>query len=168
MELVLLADQPEAIPQIAKWYSDEWGYISSDNNTNDASRSTHALEAKLTGYLNRDKLPLILLAVEKDNDGKKRIIAAAQLRFQEMTTYPETSHWLGGVYVDKAHRGKSVAQKLINGILALAKIYGVKELYLQTEDHSGGLYKRMGWESVEQVTYHNIDVLVMKLDIDQI
>ncbi|AQS35279.1 acetyltransferase (GNAT) family protein [Shewanella psychrophila] len=158
MELVLLADKPEAIPQIAKWYSDEWGYIS-----NDSSRSTSALETKLNGYLNTDKLPLVLLATVNN-----QVVATAQLRFQEMTTYPKTSHWLGGVYVDKAHRGKSVAQTLINGILDLANKHGVNELYLQTEDHSGGLYKKMGWKAVEQVTYHGVDVLVMKLKVNDV
>ena len=157
MELVLLADKPKAIPQIAKWYSDEWGYIS-----NDSSRSTSALETKLNGYLNTDKLPLMLLATVNN-----QVIATAQLRFQEMTTYPETSHWLGGVYVDKAHRGKAIGQSLINGILDLARRHQVSELYLQTEDHSGGLYKKMGWKAVEQVTYHGVKVLVMKLKVNE-
>ncbi|MPY26397.1 GNAT family N-acetyltransferase [Shewanella psychropiezotolerans] len=157
MELVLLADKPKAIPQIAKWYSDEWGHIS-----NDSSRSTSALETKLNGYLNTDKLPLMLLATVNN-----QMVATAQLRFQEMTTYPETSHWLGGVYVDKAHRGKAIGQSLINGILDLARRHQVSELYLQTEDHSGGLYKKMGWKAVEQVTYHGVKVLVMKLKVNE-
>ena len=168
MELVLLADKPDTIPQIAKWYSDEWGHLTSDKSADDSSRSTHALESKLMDYLNRDQLPLILLATDQDEDGGTRVIATAQLRFQEMTSYPETSHWLGGVYVDKAHRGKSVAQTLINGILDLANKHGVNELYLQTEDHSGGLYKKMGWKAVERVLYHGVDVLVMKLKVNDV
>ncbi len=169
MELVLLADKPEAIPQIAKWYNDEWGTSTLNKGADGSSRSTHALEDKLKNHLNRNKLPLILLATGQgqDEDGGTRIIAAAQLRFQEMTTYPETSHWLGGVYVDKAHRGNGVAQTLINGILDLARQHQVSELYLQTEDHSGGLYKNMGWKAVEQVNYHGVDVLVMKLKVSK-
>ena len=167
MELVLLADKPEAIPQLAKWYNDEWGTATLNKGADDSSRSTQALEDKLKDYLNRDKLPLILLATDQDEDGGTRVIAAAQLRFQEMTTYPETSHWLGGVYVDKAHRGKAIGQSLINGILDLARQHQVSELYLQTEDHSGGLYKKMGWKAVEQLTYHGVKVLVMKLKVNE-
>lgn len=162
MELMLLANRPEAIPQVAKWYRDEWGYI-----TDDDSRSTLTLETKLEDYLNLNTLPLILLATNKDNSGDTQVIAAAQLRFQEMSTYPESSHWLGGVYVDRNYRGNAVAQKLISGILQLAKQHGVKELYLQTEDHTGGLYKRMGWKNIERVNYHNVDVLVMKLTLTE-
>ncbi|BAJ00020.1 GNAT family N-acetyltransferase [Shewanella violacea] len=166
MELVLLADKPEAIPQIAKWYNDEWGTPTLNQGANDSSRSTLTLESKLKDYLNRDKLPQILLATHQDEGCGTQVIASAQLRFQEMTTYPETSHWLGGVYVDKAHRGKAIGQCLINGILDLARQHQVSELYLQTEDHSGGLYKKMGWKAVEQVTYHGVKVLVMKLKLN--
>lgn len=157
IELALLADKPDAIPQIAKWYSDEWGYIATDD-----SRSTAALESKLKDYLNRDTLPLILLASIKEG-GHSKVIAAAQLRFQEMTTYPVTSHWLGGVYVNADYRGRAVGQTLLTAIIDIAKQQKITELYLQTEDHSGGLYKKMGWQPIEQVKYHNVEVLVMKL-----
>lgn len=167
MELVLLADKPEAIPLLAKWYNDEWGTSTLNEGADDSSRSTQVLEDKLKEYLNRDKLPLILLATLRDSDGNNQTIATAQLRFQEMTSYPETSHWLGGVYVDKAHRGKAVGQCLIKGILDLARQHQVSELYLQTEDHSGGLYERMGWKAVEQVAYHGMKVLVMKLKLNE-
>ncbi|WP_232504309.1 hypothetical protein [Shewanella benthica] len=47
MELVLLADKPEAIPQLAKWYNDEWGTATLNKEADDSSRSTQALEDKL-------------------------------------------------------------------------------------------------------------------------
>ncbi|MCL1125359.1 GNAT family N-acetyltransferase [Shewanella surugensis] len=150
MELHLLADKAEYIPKIAKWYSDEWGDIGE-------SRSTKALELKLTDYLNRNKLPMIVLAMEKD-----KLLGAAQLKFHEMSIYPDKEHWLGGVYIDKPYRGQGIAKQLIDKVIALAKHYQVSHLYLQTEDHSGGLYAQSGWQSIERVNYKNVDVLVMK------
>nr|WP_299010698.1 GNAT family N-acetyltransferase [uncultured Shewanella sp.] len=150
MELHLLADKPEFIPQIAKWYSDEWGYIGT-------GRNTEALELKLADYLNRDTLPLIVLIIENDI-----LLGAAQLKFREMDIYPEKEHWLGGVYIDKPYRGQGIATRLINQVIKLAKQHQVCHLYLQTEDHSGGLYTQLGWQAIEQVNYKNVDVLVME------
>ncbi len=153
MQLFLLSEIPETIAQIAKWYSDEWGYIGE-------GRSTKELELKLNDYLNDDKLPLIIVAVDKG-----RLVAAAQLRFHEMEIYPDREHWLGGVYVEASSRGQGVAEKLIEAIIDKARTLGVESINLQTEDMSGGLYKKLGWQAVEQVTYHGIKVLVMEKSI---
>ncbi|MGS0683188.1 GNAT family N-acetyltransferase [Shewanella sp. 125m-7] len=150
MKFILLADNPSALPLIAKWYSDEWGYIGEGRNTKE-------LELKLKDYLNHDKLPLIILA----QDGNE-LMGAAQLRYHEMDIYPEREHWLGGVYVDAKYRGKGVAQALINAVIAKAKTLGVNSINLQTEELSGGLYASLGWQAVEQVIYHGIKVLVME------
>lgn len=158
MELHLLADKPKFIPKIAKWYSDEWGYIGeSIGKSLDTDPSKKALEAKLTDYLNHDTLPLIVLIIENDI-----LLGAAQLKFREMDIYPEKEHWLGGVYIDKPYRGQGIATRLINQIIELAKQHRVSHLYLQTEDHSGGLYTKLGWQAIEQVNYKNVDVLVME------
>ncbi len=79
-----------------------------------------------------------------------------------MDIYPEREHWLGGVYVTSEHRGKSIAQALVSAIIDKAKTLGVNSINLQTEDFTGGLYTRLGWQPVEQVTYHGIKVQVME------
>ncbi|MEM6344916.1 MAG: GNAT family N-acetyltransferase [Bacteroidota bacterium] len=150
MELFLLADRPEAIPVLARWYYAQWGYEVPEN-------SVVKEEEKLTQFLNRDKLPLSLVAYEGSN-----LIGGAQLKFYEMSIYPEKEHWLGAVYVAPEFRGRGIAAKMIKRILELAKHYQVPNLYLQTEHLDGGLYARMGWEPEEQVIYEGVEVLVMK------
>jgi len=150
MKLTLLADNHHAIPTIAQWYSDEWGYIGE-------GRSTVELELKLGDYLNHSKLPLIILA---QTEGK--LMGAAQLRSHEMDIYPDRQHWLGGVYVAPAFRGVGVGKALVEAIIEKAKLLGVNSINLQTEEMSGGLYSALGWQAVEQVNYHGIDVLVME------
>jgi len=149
MRFVLLADNTSALPQIAQWYSDEWSHIGD-------GRTTDALELKLQAYLNRNKLPLMVLTKERET-----LIAVAQLRYQEMDIYPADSHWIGGVYVAQTHRGRGIAQRLLENIISIARKQGITRLYLQTEDKTGGLYARMGWTAIEEVTYHGVDVLVM-------
>ena len=158
MDINLLNDKPDFIPQIAKWYNSEWGDI--DDGSGLQNRDTAALEIKLADYLNSDTVPLMLVATKNSE-----LVAAAQLRFQENKTYPENSHWLGGVYVSEPHRGNGTAQTLIEAIVTKAKQLNVHRLYLQTEDLSGGLYKKMGWKAVEEVKYCGIDLLIMQRDL---
>ncbi len=160
MDINLLHDKPDFIPQIAKWYNSQWGDI--DDGAGLQSRDTAALEIKLADYLNIDTVPLMLVATKN-----RELVAAAQLRFQENKTYPENTHWLGGVYVSKPHRGNGTARTLIESILSKAKQLGIQQLYLQTEDLSGGLYKKMGWQAVEEVKYCGVHVLIMQLDLSE-
>lgn len=150
MDLVLLADRPQAIPILAKWYFEEWGH---EVNENTVGKEI----SKLEQFLHRDKLPLSVVAMEGDE-----LVGAAQLKFREMSIYPDKEHWLGAVYVASSHRGKGIAAAIIQKTLSLAKQHRIPELFLQTEHLDGGLYKRLGWEPIEQITYDGIEVLVMK------
>jgi len=153
MKLVFLAEYQEAIPVIANWYYSEWGYLSEDS-------SLSKVENKLHEYLNTDKIPLIVLAIENDE-----VIGASQLKFHEMDIYPDKAHWLGGVYVAKEHRGKGIAEKIIKHIISIAMSLGVRKLNLQTQRPDGGLYTKLGWQAIDNVNYCGIDVLVMEKDI---
>jgi hypothetical protein len=82
MQLRFLADHEQAIPIVANWYRQEWGHLEQGNTVQIAAQ-------RLRDYLNKDKLPLIILAVE---DGE--VLGAAQLKYREMDIYPEKEHWL--------------------------------------------------------------------------
>lgn len=150
MEFMFLADREEEVNTIAQWYFSEWGRLS-------PSATVTFFTEQLSRYLNRDAVPLVIMAVENDV-----VIGAAQLKYREMKIYPDKEHWLGGVYVTEQHRGKGVAAALINEVEAVAIRLGVTELHLQTEQLTGGLYARLGWQPLEQVNYHDTDVLVMR------
>jgi len=102
------------------------------------------------------------MIVAKDGE---EILGTAQLKFREMSIYPKKEHWLGGVYVAKAHRGKGIAEQIILEIIVQARKLDVRTLYLQTENLTGGLYRRMGWRPVEQVYFDGRDVLVLEKSI---
>lgn len=153
MKLEYLADHPELLPTVAQWYFEEWGYLSEEKTLEQDIQ-------RLQIYQNKDKVPLMLLAIQ---DGE--LLGAAQLKFREMSIYPEKEHWVGGVYVAEAHRGKGIARQILVALIAIAKSLKIETLYLQTEHLDGGLYGRMGWMPIEQVNYRGIDVLVMKKSI---
>ena len=154
MDFVFLTERPDALPAIAAWYFDAWGHRRPGMTLADAREG-------LQDYLNRDKLPLMLLAVEGDE-----LIGAAQLKYREMSIYPDREHWLGGVYVADAYRGRRIASQLVERVVALARGFRVETLHLQTVREDGGLYARLGWQACEQVRYKGEDVLVMSRDID--
>jgi len=150
MELVFLTDRQEALATIASWYFDEWGHLGKGTTMEKVTEDLHS-------YLNKEQIPLIVLAVEGDE-----ILGAAQLKYREMDIYPEKEHWLGGVFVSSEYRGKKIASKIVIKLLSIAESLNVKSLYLQTENLNGGLYSLLGWQPLEQVNYHGVDVLVME------
>ena len=150
MNFIFLADRQQAIPAIAAWYFHQWGHIMEEN-------SVEKISSKLLKYLNRDKIPLMVLAVQGDE-----IFGVAELKYREMDIYPEKEHWIGGVFVPPKHGGKGVATGIVNKVIKIAKSLGVVTLHLQTEKLDGGLYARLGWKGFEQVNYRGVEVLVME------
>lgn len=154
MEFEYLAKNKNFIPTVAKWYFDEWGHLSKINTLDKSIENVKT-------YLNKDKIPLMILAIENGEP-----TGVAQLKYQEMSIYPEKEHWLGGVYVPNSHRGKGIATQVVQKIIDKAKDMNVQTLFLQTENLTGGLYQKMGWIPIEQVYYDGVDVLVMRKNLN--
>ncbi|MEL6381311.1 MAG: GNAT family N-acetyltransferase [Cyanobacteria bacterium J06626_18] len=150
MDFCFLADRVDAIPTVASWYFTEWGYAVEGN-------TVAATCDRLRGRLNRDRLPLHLLAVDATN-----VLGVAQLKIREMAIYPDREYWLGGVYISSESRGQGVGSALVTRITDMARSLGIQHLSLQTKRLDGGLYARLGWQPVEQVNYHDKEVLVME------
>jgi GNAT superfamily N-acetyltransferase len=155
VDFEFLTDCPSALPTIAKWYFEQWGHTVPGDSLEGAI-------TRMQGYLNLGQLPLIVTAID---DGE--VIGAAQLKFREMSIYPEREHWLGGVYIRSSHRRFGVASRLVSRSLEIARSFNVDSLFLQTERLDGGLYARLGWEPREQVTYKGVRVLVMERSLSE-
>lgn len=155
MELDLLYNNKEAIPEIASWYHAEWGYLTPGSSLSDVERS-------LQKYTNPDKVPLIVVAKNGDD-----ICGAVQLKFHEMDIYPEKEHWLGGVFVKHSYRDNGLAKIIITKALEHASQLGIENLHLQTLRQDGGLYAELGWQPIETVNYKGEEVLVMVKNVVQ-
>lgn len=153
MKFEFLADRPDAINLVAQWYYDEWAY---DN----PQASPASIAQKLSSGLNRDRVPLLLLATDS-----YKVVAAVELKYREMDIYPDRVHWLGGLYVTPDYRGHGLGVQLVAHALKLAEEFGISKLYLQTEKLDGGIYTGLGWRPLERVNNKGINVLVMEIDI---
>jgi len=150
MEFSYLKHKPEFIPKIANWYFEQWGYLME-------IPSVEVIKDRLQTQLNSNKIPLVLLLVENEE-----LLGTCQLKYHEMDIYPDKEHWLGGVYICDKQRGKGLAKKMVIKAKNIAKSLGVKVLYLQTENLSGGIYAQLGWQPIEQITNKGEQVLVMQ------
>lgn len=149
IEFLLLADEPSAADIVASWYFEQW--------CRDTGRYTQEqVLAKVLAATNRDQAPMLILARLN-----QELVGAAELKIREMELYPDYEFWLGGVYVAEQARGYGVASALVKEALARARTAGIKQLYLQTEDLTRGLYARHGFVPVAQVEYKGLNVLVM-------
>ena len=91
MEFVLLADRPDAIPTVARWYFDQWGRRVAGNSYEQTCE-------RLKEKLNRDCLPLPVLVVDGD-----AVLGTAQLKIREMSIYrsiTETQQTVPFFYLD--------------------------------------------------------------------
>lgn len=79
---------------------------------------------------------------------------------QDMTTRPDLSPWLAGVYVSREHRRRGIATSLITRIEAEARSLGSSVLYLYTES-AQSLYGHLGWSAIEHCMYQGVDVAIM-------
>ncbi len=154
MKFDFLANHPQFVPTVARWYFDQWGYKTANNSYDQTL-------ARLQKNLSFDQPPLAIVGLE--NDIPK---AAAQLKIREMTIFPEREFWLGSVYVAEEVRGHGVGEMLVEHALERAHSLGIKTLYLYTSNLSGGLYARKGFLPVEQVYYDGKEVLVMQKELN--
>jgi N-acetylglutamate synthase-like GNAT family acetyltransferase len=148
IELSYLVDYPEFCEQLAVWLHAEWGWFT-PGSTLEARRQ------KLCAHLNRDELPLAVVAHERGT-----LLGTAALRAQDMDTRRELTPWMASVYVTPSARTLGIGTRLVARIEREAFRLGFGTLYLVTFDKAS-YYARRGWLSLERTLYRNEPVVVM-------
>lgn len=150
-----LADCPNAVPILAEWLFDEWGYRSADG-------TVQGIIETLNRRLNRDRLPMALVAIEQG-----RPLGTASLRFREVAIRPHYEHWLGTIYVHRPFREKGVGSMLINAAIREAAKLGIDDLYLYTRrTETENWYAKLGWVALERPTYRGSPAVIMRRNVD--
>lgn len=149
MEFEYLADHPGVVPKVIAWWRTEWGpRMGSD---------VESLESQLLDSLSKTQLPIHVLATINGE-----AVGTAVLKMQEVAElFPDYQYWLGSVFVAENYRGSHIASELSLKIIELARQKGLPHLYLQTQDLTGGLYARLGWEPVQEFNYKDEQTLLM-------
>lgn len=153
-DFVPLAERPDAVPQVARWWCEERGL----------PRRHESLEAYLCelASLKACDFPFHLLAL-----GAGNVLGVATLKDRNdlHELFPDSRYWLSGVYVAPAHRGRGVATALCLKMVDIAKTKGAARLHLTTEALDGGLYAKLGWRPVRRIHVEGDGLLVMARDV---
>ena len=152
MKLEFLVDRPEALPTIARWHHAEWGHYS-------AERTVETMSERLRGHMNRDRIPLTVVAHEGD-----LAVGTAGLVECDMKTRRHLTPWLADVVVHPERRNAGIGTRVVEFTLERARELGVRRLYLFTPDRES-FYARMGWSVLERTEYRGELVVVMQIDL---
>lgn len=148
MQIEYLADHPEALPLLAEWQHQEWGYIRPGD-------TIEKRRARLERFSQRDRIPLTVIALE---DGE--VLGSASLIEHDMETRMELTPWMAGVFVGEKYRRRGTGAELVRRIMVEAGRFRVPLLYLYTV-HSEKWYASLGWTLFERTSYKKQSVVIM-------
>lgn len=153
MHISLLAQQPQFLDAVTQMLHREW---SDFPNWRDAA----VIQQRLQARNHAEAKTLTLVATKSDGE----LMATASIIHYELSDIVEREFWLGEVITATEHRGKGLASALVTRLIAEARLRGITALWLYTPDQQA-LYRRFGWQDVEQRVMADEDVTVMVLKI---
>lgn len=149
LTISFLADCPAFLPTVSAWVFGEWGEHMPGLTVEDLTRV-------FSGHLNRDRIPLTLVAFW---DGQPA--GTASIYLHDMDIRPRLSPWLAAVYVAPHYRKQGIGSGLVKAIENMARRLQIERLYLFTPDQEH-FYDRLGWSMLERLEYRNQNVVVME------
>ncbi len=150
MHIEPLANYPEAIPTLARWFNDEWPY---------ENRSLDARETQLRENLNRDRSPITWVARE---GGETIGTVSLDLADLPLPDYAQLTPWLASLYVIPPARGRGVGSALVNQLLEFARSHSLATLYLWTPGPTK-LYERCGWKTFNTAVFAGHPIALMRI-----
>jgi len=145
-----LADVPDLLPSLVAWFESEWEVYY-------GPRGPGAAEAHLREAMNRDVLPLGLVAVSDDGAPLGTISLRESSRFHE-----EWGPWGSAFLVDPTRRGQGVGTALVAALEQEARRLGFPWLYMATDS---GIVERRGWRAVDSAKSLRRKITVYKIDL---
>ena len=158
VSIELLADHPEILEDLERWFVEEWEPYYGVEGPGDAR--TDLLEC-----CRRDELPLALVAFD---DGV--VCGTAALRRRSVSTHEHLTPWLAAVLVRPEYRGRGIGEALVEAIEGRAREFGFHELYVGTSvpeasERRGGdpeFYLKRGWKLIDSSPYFAGDVAILR------
>ena len=144
-----LARHPEYVPLVIRWWHSVWNKrMGSD---------FRELEIYLHRLLAKRNFPLHLLAFIDEQP-----VAVAALKLHELESlFPHHRYWLGSVFVSPDFRGQKLGSTIVRHMEEVARERHLPQLYLQTQNLSGGLYESLGWEPLQRLEVCGEETLLM-------
>ncbi|WP_136246948.1 GNAT family N-acetyltransferase [Halomonas borealis] len=137
------------VATLAGWAHEAWGHLH-------PGRGRAAAIASLRAECGASGVPSVFAAMEDE-----RPVGMASLVVDDMNDRASLTPWLASVYVLPEWRGRGVATALVRRVEDEARDHGHGLFYLYTPDQQS-LYRRLGWQAVEEREYHGETVTIMR------
>ena len=118
--------------------------------------ASDVIDRLLTPSLQRDALPLTLVAVEGDT-----VVGTIALRHDSITTHRHLGPWLAALHVLQPFRGRGIGTLLIRHAEREAARLGYTTLYAGS-GRAASLFTRLGWQAIERVAYCGSPLLILR------
>jgi GNAT superfamily N-acetyltransferase len=147
-----LKELPELAVLLARWYKDDSPDYFSGQSEEDIATEFFSLPAN-------GELPLVLVAM---NHGTP--CGTISLRETSITSRPELSPWLAGLYVIPGLRGRGIGRSLVEAGEAAAGGMGIPVLYTGTSTVHAMLLTRR-WLPLEELEYHGERLILYRKQV---
>ena len=150
MHIDFLGEHIELVPQIAAWQYEEWGDLTPEDS----------LEKRLEllrGRLNRDRVPLTLIALSGTVP-----VGTVALVETDLPGREDLGPWLASLLVPAELRRQGIGSALARRAVELAAELGYDELFVFAWDHHG-FYHELGWETFEMGKYGDHEISLMRI-----
>lgn len=133
-----LYEVPDLIPEITRWFIDEWRPYYGPNGPGDA-------EVDLRAASDADQLPLCLVAL----DDADTPVGTISLRAESVPSHKHLTPWVAATLVRPDRRGQGIYTSMLTRVEQEAKRLGFGNLYIAT-DVATDLLERNGWNRIDQ------------------
>ncbi|WP_286985742.1 GNAT family N-acetyltransferase [Halomonas sp.] len=144
-----LSAASQQLDRVADWTFDAWGHLHPEADI-DGWRQAVAQMCGPAG------VPSVFVAMKEG-----QALGTASLSPDDMSIRRELSPWLASVYVPPEQRGQGLASALVRRVEREARDHGIEWLHLYTPDQQS-LYRRLGWEELEELDYLGERVTIMR------
>jgi len=152
MRIDYLANHPDFIPMLSKWFLREWRDFYGD-------KTWEVVAETFNERLHRSHIPLSLVAFEDNYP-----LGTISLLEESISTHRHLAPWLGALYVCEEKRQHGIGRQLIEAGMNEARKLGGDQLFIgirKAEDY----YLKIGWQIVERTNYHGENITIMRLDL---
>lgn len=137
-----LADYPDTVPTLAKWFRDQWPDYFAD-------MSPEEMEQDFLADAARDHLPSRLVVFVSGE-----LAGTIVLREPGHESLASFQPELGGLYVVGSHRGQGIGTELVRAGMNLARDQGYERVFATTVT-AVRILESLGWEFIQTVIHHD-------------
>ncbi len=150
LKIAALHHHPECIPQLAKWFENQWpDYF--------AERDTIAF---FEGQANDQEFPFAMLLFDDEE-----LVGTVALKADSIDDYADRSPWVAGLFVAPQHRRKGYGQLLATTATRVAFGMGEETIWAgAAQPHVIAMFEALGWSKVGEAEQGEEVVAVLELE----